>query len=68
MLERERESRLSRGTKPFMFKAEENLINIQNFFCVYCKKADIYMPNQQKRWKKLKNGVWNRYQKSHSYR
>lgn len=51
MLERERESRLSRGTKPFMFKAEENLINIQNFFRVYCKKADIYMPNQQKRWK-----------------
>lgn len=42
MLERERESRLLRGTKTFTFKAEEKLINIQNTFCVHCEKADIY--------------------------
>lgn len=54
MLERERESRLSRGTKPFMFKAEENLINIQNFFRVYCKKADIYMPKSAEEVEKAK--------------
>lgn len=57
MLEKERKSRLSRSTKPFTFKSEENLINIQNFVCTYCKQADIYVPNKQKRWKKLKNRV-----------
>lgn len=42
MLERERKSRLLRGTKNFTFKAEEKLVSIQNTFCVYCKQADIY--------------------------